>query len=338
MKNKKYEILETMLENIFEHGADIEGALGEYPEYADELRPLLQAALDSKMLGSIAVPDDIAHRGRARLLQHVAQMRDAAPAPRAPLFDFRLASVALGLVLVFFVSGSGLVRVSASALPGESLYPVKLGWESTRFWFAGADKTASLKVEFEEERREEVRELLGMGQLAAIRFEGVVTSLNGSKWEVAGVPVILSADAQVDVAISIGTDVIVSGQTQSDGTVLASEIVLSGHSSEDHEEIPTANVEDNLAEEPEETETPDEGDEGSDDDEDTTPSPEPEDGDDSSDGDSNDGDEEEESSDETSTPVPDDDDHGDEEESGNGTPTATPTPMPDEGDEEDDDD
>ncbi len=320
MTNKKYDILETILENIFEQGTDVEASLAEFPEYADELRPLLQAALASQEIAPAAVPDDVLRRGRARLLQQAAQMRDAASAPRASLFDFRFASVALGLVLIFLISGAGLISVSASSLPGDSLYPVKLGWESAHFWFADEAKTASLKVKYEEERREEVQALLGGRRLATVQFEGVVASLNGSKWEVAGVPVILSVDAQVEAGIAIGADVIVSGQTQSDGTVLATKIVLSGHS---EDQMP---AEDSSIEELEEKEGVDSRGVT------LTPKPESED-------DEDDGDKIEKSGDNISrhTPEADDSDDGDKEDDDK-TSSGTSTPTPDGDGEEDDDD
>ncbi len=329
-----YEILEVILTEIFEHGKDIESVLEEYPAYADELRPLLEAAVYSQEIAPTEVPDDVLRRGRTRLLHQAAQLRDAAPARRrASLFTPRFASVALGLLLVFFVSGTGLISASASSLPGDSLYPVKIGWEQAHFWFADEDKTASLEAEYEEARREEVHELLTGGRLAAVRFEGIVSHLSGSKWQVAGVSVTLSANTQVEDGIGIGSDVIVVGQTQEDGVVLADKITLSGHGHlEDHDEMPPQGVGDDQEDEPEETETPegDDGDDDGDDDPMSTPTPEPDDeGDDSGEED----DEGEENGDGTPTPTPDGEDGGDDED-GN---ELTPTPTAD-GDEEDEDD
>lgn len=246
--NKKYEALESMCQNALESGVDIEACLVKFPELADELRPLLQAAVDAKSAAPAPAPDDVTRRGRAHLLQHAAQMRASASVPRrASFFDFRLAAVALTLLLVFFTGGTGLVSASASALPGDSLYPVKRGWESAHFWFADDARTASLVAEHEEERREEVQELLGGGKLAAVRFEGIVTLIDEIKWQIADIPVILSTGTEVDALINIGSDVIVNGETQSNGTVLATKIALSGHS-EGHSEMPSEILEDESEE------------------------------------------------------------------------------------------
>ena len=263
----KYEALEAMLQNTLEHGTDIETLLAEFPEFSAELRPLLEAAMDAQSASVPAASDDVVRRGRTRLLQHAAQIRDAAPAPRASLFNFRLATVALTLLLVFFVGGTGLVRASNSALPGDGLYTVKRGWENTRVWFADDDESTRLQAEYEEERREEVQELLAYSRVAIIRFEGVVTLLDGSKWEVAGVPVIVSDQTDIDADIRIGSDVIVSGRTESDGVVFANEITLS-HPENENSVAPTEMPAEDL-DEPEEVETPESEEDGAE-----TPEPE----------------------------------------------------------------
>jgi hypothetical protein len=45
---------------------------------------------------------------------------------------------ALVLTLVFFFSGTGLVRASSSTLPGDNLYGVKRTWEDVRLLFVFA--------------------------------------------------------------------------------------------------------------------------------------------------------------------------------------------------------
>ncbi len=346
----KYEALETMLENIFERGADIENSLAEFPEFAEELRPLLESAMDANALSALPAPTDVVTRGRTRLLAQAAKMQNVAPVSRVSFFDLRLATAALTLLIIFFVGGTGIVQASTFALPGDSLYPIKLGWESTHYWFAGKDKIASIEAKHEEERREEVQELLGRGRLAAVRFEGVVTVLNGSRWEVAGVPVIVSNETNVEDAIQIGSDVIVSGQTQSDGAVLAETIVLSGHS-EDHEEEPVeTTTEASGAEEidePVETETPE-----PDDDEDeieATETPDPGDGGDGDDDESDDenteqddgegGDDGDDSEDGENDDEPDDngDDHHDDDDNDDGDNDDDGDDDESDGDDDDDD-
>jgi len=318
----KYEALETMLEKILEQGVDIEVALAEFPELAEELRPLLESAVDVNVLAVPSASADVVRRGRTRLLQHAAQIRDAVPAPRASLFNFRLATAALTLMLVFFVGGTSLVRASNSALPGDGLYAVKRGWENTRFLFADDDETIRLEAEYEDERREEVQKLLDYSRVARVQFEGLVTLLDRGKWEVAGEPVIVSEQTDLDGNIRIGSDVIVSGRTESEGIVFADKITLNYPEDKDHI-MPIENPEEDINE-PDEIETPeineeDGGDNDSEDDnEDGTQIPEEDD--------------ESDSSDEAETPIPEDSETPEPEE----TPEAEETPEPD--DEPSDDD
>ncbi|MCP4141696.1 MAG: hypothetical protein GY755_15725 [Chloroflexi bacterium] len=326
----KYEMLESMLENIFENDADIESALAEFPEFAEELRPLVESAMDASALVVPPASADVARRGRTRLLAEAAKMRDAAPAPRASFFDFRLATLTLTLLLIFFVGGTTIVQASASALPGDGLYVVKRGWEDVSLRFADKDKQLNLEAKYEEERREEVQELLGGGRLVAVRFEGVVTRLNGSKWEVAGVPVSVSEETEIDMRINIGSDVIVSGKTKSDGTVLAEKIILSGHP-EGHKELPATPREEEEVDEPEEKETPEAEEENEDDDVEMTETPESDDdegGTEKGDDDSHSEDDGGDDTTETDSDDDEDDDESDDNDDGDG----------DDNDDDDDDD
>ncbi len=335
MNKKKNDALEIICQNVLEQGRDPESSLAEFPQYADELRPLLQAAIDAKEAVPVVVSDEIMRRNRARLLQHAAQMREAASAPRQRAsLDFRRVFVPLALALAFFIGGTtGLVRASTSALPGDGLYAVKRGWESARFWFSDSVETARLETIYENERREEVQKLLGYGRFAAVQFEGQVITRDGNKWNVAGVPVTTSADTDIDPSIQIGTDVIVSGETSDDGTVLATSIILSF--SEDILITPTATMNESVetedvpnsedVDDPVVTLTPEEEPDETGDGEDVTES-ESEDGQDTVTS-TDDGEEEHDKSDDSDpaivpTPVPDD---GGDSDDG----TTTPTPASD---------
>ncbi len=347
MNKKKNDALEIICQNVLEQGRDPESSLAEFPQYADELRPLLQAAIDAKEAAPVIVSDEVMRRNRARLLQHAAQMREAASAPRRGAFlDFRRVLVPLTLALAFFIGGTtGLVRASTSALPGDGLYAVKRGWESARVWFSDSVETARLETIYENERREEVQALLGYGRFAAVQFEGQVITRNGNKWNIAGVPVTTSADTDIDPSIQIGTDVIVSGETSDDGTVLATSIILSF--SKDILIVPTATMNESVEtedvrnsedvddpvvtltpeEEPDET---DDGEDVAEDEQDTVTPPVPEDGQDTTSTDDEEEHDKSDDSDPTIVPTPVPDDEGDSDDA-----TITPTPASDEDSESD---
>lgn len=213
-----FDALEFCLQEM-ERGAEIESVLARFPEHAEELRPILKTATKAQKM-AVATPDaDVVRRSRARVMQHAAELREATAAPRRtrnviPLFQ-RLV-ISFGLAAFFLLSGSGLLSASASALPGEQLYPVKRGWENIRLFFIfDSEARELLKDEFENERLHEVNELLAEGRDEVIEFAGVFMQVNGVAY-ISGLQVILPQGMPVPAN---GQAVIVSGQTNAQGFV-----------------------------------------------------------------------------------------------------------------------
>ncbi len=224
-----YDALEMCLKEI-EQGADVDTVLFRHPERADELRPILEASVKAKAMAAPAPSQEVLRRNRAKLLQHASELRErkAAPAPRriwsVPL---RRALVTFMVIAMLFVSGTGLVRASSATLPGDNLYPVKRTWESLSLFLAfDAQKREALEFEHENERLEELNELLAEGRSAKVDFAGYVTRQTGTEWRVSGITVFLSADTrQPDQPVAVGAAVRVRGQTQGTG-VLAERVEL----------------------------------------------------------------------------------------------------------------
>jgi hypothetical protein len=137
-------------------------------------------------------------------------------------------SLAIALLLVF--SGTGLVRASDGALPGDHLYPVKRTWEGVRLALVfDPGIREELEVEFEQERLEEVDELLAEGRHETITFAGVVTEQNGDLWVVSGVPVQITPESRLPgTPITVGTSIMLQGRTNAQGLVEAEFIEILG--------------------------------------------------------------------------------------------------------------
>ena len=227
MNEKFYEALEDCLQAL-EAGADIGSVLRRYPQMADELRPILEASLQAQSLAMPSVPEDAMRRGRARVLQHVAEMRPSARRSRRSLFSFPRLAASLALALIFILSGTGLVRASNGALPGDNLYPVKRTWEDMRLLLAfNPVGREELEDKFEQERLQEVDELLGEGRHETIKFAGMVTEQNGDQWVVAGIPVQITPDSKLPAdPVSAGAMVMVEGNTNAQGFVEADRIEI----------------------------------------------------------------------------------------------------------------
>ena len=227
MNEKFYEALEVCLQAI-ETGADIESVLKRYPQMIDELRPILETSLRAQSLATTSVPEDSMQRGRARVLQRAAEMRESARSSRQSIFAFPRLAVSLALALIFILSGTGLVRASNGALPGDNLYPVKRTWEDMRLLLVfSPESREELEDEFEQERLHEVDELLVEGRHETIAFAGLVTEQNGDQWLVSGIPVQITPDSKMPAdPVTVGASVTVEGNTNLQGFVEADRIEL----------------------------------------------------------------------------------------------------------------
>ncbi|MEO5887381.1 MAG: DUF5667 domain-containing protein, partial [Anaerolineales bacterium] len=170
-------------------------------------------------------------RNRAKLLQHAAELREAkveAPLGRVWFASLRRVAVALILLGVLFASGTGLVGAASAALPGDNLYPVKRTWENVSLLFTvDLQKRASLEIEHENERLDELHELFVKGRSAKVDFAGRVTRQSGDKWLVTGFPVVISPETDMpDVPIATGAAVRVIGFTQGNNMVRAERVEL----------------------------------------------------------------------------------------------------------------
>lgn len=231
MSSKLYDALEAGIKAL-ETGADSESVVKQFPELKEDLLPLLETVHKAKTLAVMEVPEAVSRRGKARVLQHAAGMRQAAvkPRKRGSVFTFPRLAVSLAVALLFLFSGTGLVRASGGALPGDNLYPVKRTWEDVRLLLVlSPESREELESEFERERLHEVDELLAEGRHETITFAGVVTEQSGDLWVVSGVPVQITADSRLPgTPVTVGTSVMLQGKTNARGFVEADVIKLLG--------------------------------------------------------------------------------------------------------------
>jgi hypothetical protein len=228
--NSLHEVLEICLEEI-EQGADIDTVLFRYPEFADELRPILETSLGARNMAVPTPSAEVVRRNRAKVLQQAARLREAkvkASSRRRWRVSLRRAAVMLFVVAALFVGGTNLVRAASTTVPGDNLYPVKRTWEDVLLLFTfNLQQREALEVEHENERLHELRELFAEGRSEEVEFAGLVTSQNGNVWVVSGIPVMISTGTEIrDQGIGIGSAVRVKGQTQGDVAVIAERIDL----------------------------------------------------------------------------------------------------------------
>jgi uncharacterized membrane protein YgcG len=227
--NNLSEILEVCLNEIG-NGVEVDSVLLRYPEYADELRPILEASLKANEIAVPVPPADVVLRNRAKLLQHAAQMREAKVRSSRRMWSvpLRRALVTLAVIGILFISSTRLVSAASTSVPGDNLYPVKRTWEDVLILFTfNTQSRAALEVEHENERLTELSEVFAQGRSVEVDFSGLVTRQNGNVWLVSGIPVAVSTQTELPAQpIAVGDAIHVEGATQQDGAVLAREIKL----------------------------------------------------------------------------------------------------------------
>jgi hypothetical protein len=227
--NNVYDALETCLQEI-ERGADVDTVLFRYPEFMEELRPLLETAVKAKNAAINSPSPDVVRRNRARVLGHAAQLREAKAKPWHGFWSvsIRRTLVSLAVITILFIGSTGLVRAASTTVPGDNLYPVKRTWESVNVLFTfDVRAREALEVEHENERLEELSELFRDGRSANVDFVGLVTRQDGILWLVSNIKVEVSAQTDLhDGPIKEGDAVRVRGVTRSDWTVLAERVDL----------------------------------------------------------------------------------------------------------------
>ena len=221
-----YEAFESCLEAM-ENGDSLDTCLERYPDLAGELRPLLETAQAARSIADDSIPNSAFHRSRSRILGKASQLR-AQRKPKQFIFGRvpRMAMAALALALIFFMSWRGVIE-TARALPGDPFYSVKRSAQNIRIQIApNPDTKRAIEVKYERQRVDEVMRLLRMGRITQVTFEGLLNERTSDRWIIEGIPVIVTPDTQIAGEIEEARVVEVTGKTQSDGVIEASQIRL----------------------------------------------------------------------------------------------------------------
>lgn len=226
MNTKLIGALELSLQ-VLEHGGTVEECLSRFPSLALDLRPLLESALSARSISLPTIPGNAVTRGRVRVLNRAAQLRQGlrprAHYPRA----WRLAAIPLVVLAFLFLTGNGLIAASANALPGDALYPFKRTVEDIRLRLApNLNVKAGIQKEISTRRIDETEILLSEQHVEPVDFEGQVSEQLPDGWLIAGIPVRVTLQTEVEGTLAIGAQVEVRGLTQSDGSVLAERVTV----------------------------------------------------------------------------------------------------------------
>ncbi len=211
-----------------ESGASLEEALALFPRIAEELRPLLEAALLARQLGaSVQVLRTAQLRSRVGFIE-AARSRTGTPQTTLGFKRaWRFALLSMLIICVMLAGAASTIAVSAKALPGDALYPVKIAAEHTRLLLTGNQaQRLELEKNFDHERVNEVEALIQHARTPTVQFAGGLTQMQPGNWTVAGIHVVIEAVTQAIGNFKVGYFVEVQGSLHPDGSVLAERIRL----------------------------------------------------------------------------------------------------------------
>ncbi len=248
--------LELLLEECRKElagGRSLKDILTDHPAQAERLEPLLKAIIFTSSMSKPKAPEAAVLQGKNRLLSEVDDLRN-----EDHFFNFGtkghnlrysgkwlenllhrqennemklIPRLAIYLVVTVLIAGFFTVTASASSLPGDVLYGLKLNWEQVQKALASSEQTRiELEFEFDQERLSEVEILLFEGRIEAVEFSGLVEDMGEFSWVIGGIDVTVGLETELKDVIGIGDIVEVGAVTQDDGTLLALEISLDNHS------------------------------------------------------------------------------------------------------------
>lgn len=179
--------LDKCISAILEQGRSIEECLEAYPDQRRELEPPLKLMVRLRAARAIQPPPAFRQETAARLKEKIAahpryskpkglwqRLRDwleALHARTSHFFQKRRYALNLStttlLLIVLVTVGAGLIRLSAQAMAGDVLYPLKITTEETRLTLSRDRlKNADLRLRFADRRIEEAIVLLRDGEYA----------------------------------------------------------------------------------------------------------------------------------------------------------------------------
>ena len=173
---KKFEdILVQCIENIKAGRSSIEDCLNRYPSMREQLEPLLRIALEIREPPDVKPSPSFKVKARVWLMDQIHGKQavtkwpwfrynsQAKPIPYRRRFS--MASVILVIVLTLSAIGGGTAYAAQDSLPGDALYPVKLGTEQMRMMLPGDDVVkAERALSFAERRMGEIEALTEKGR------------------------------------------------------------------------------------------------------------------------------------------------------------------------------
>jgi hypothetical protein len=224
MNNALVDALDNAI-TLIQEGKSPDEILELYPQWKDDLRPLLDTVLAARSL-RVDTPTSNAAQARSRAQFLTLALRQPNKRPfLANFLHFRTA-MAAGLALsVVLLIGTGFA--SAKSMPGDILYPVKIASEQTRLLFVTDPvQRLELQLAYDSERVDEVEALVEHSRSSEITFSGNLVRVNDHLWQVAKVDLIFTPQLELQARNLTNRYVEIHGVLQSSGALLVERLQL----------------------------------------------------------------------------------------------------------------
>jgi hypothetical protein len=217
----------------------IEECLASYPEYANQLRPLLELAAQVGRMITPASSSAARAAGEQRMLAALAQRQERA-AKTGPVIWYLQRVVRaltpgrpgrlrpawnLAIVSLFILSiavGALMAVASTHSLPGDLLYPVKMAAQQTRLFLTrDSEMQRQMEEQFSAQQRRDIQSVLNAGRRVDVEFRGTLQRMDENLWVVDGLAVSLQDGTTILGSPYLGATIRGRGIVPGDGSLLA---------------------------------------------------------------------------------------------------------------------
>jgi len=173
---KKFEdVLAQCIDDIKAGRCSVKDCLTKYPSMRKQLEPLLRVAIEIQEPPDVKPSPTFKVRARVQLMEQIHARQAVTKWPWFRYTNqvkpipykrrFNMVAIILAIVLAISAVGGGTAYASQGSVPGDILYPVKLGTEQVRLVLATGDATkAELYLKFANSRVEEMTALIEKGR------------------------------------------------------------------------------------------------------------------------------------------------------------------------------
>ncbi len=222
-------------------GVPLEEILAEVPDYANELRPILYAAMLLAEPNPQLAP---AEKKAALQAEYMRQVAELSPITRSPLPEklraiFKvikkrttreavlndLITISVTVILTLVLVSLTLNYLAADTIPGDFLYGVKRLSESVQLTVTtNPERLAELEQIFNQRRLAEIEALIEQNRAAVIQFRGTLKTKGENLWIVENHTIFLPDDVTIDANIQEGDIVEVVGLLRTNNVLVADTI------------------------------------------------------------------------------------------------------------------